>query len=310
MKNSKTILRAYGGAFKNYFKFSGRATRYDFWGFKLIDLAVTFVLSIFVALWSPVSILSGLYGLATIFPSLTLTSRRLHDVGRSFWWFWGSILLIVLTAVCGAMNEYAGEAALFFSILYILIVLATIIYSFYLLYLTCKKSSNSTKYGKPLKEDDVYVKRSKWFVATYFAIIATLILSVIAIAAYSQAMEKFKINKTSDQVSMLQTNIHELFKKSDSYNGLSVAFATEAGIIPDDMLSETQLVNPFGGLVGVMGQDNLFLIVYSDVPQEACEELSSQNWGASLVNLTYNFGEAQNCQQCVEQGCELGWVFK
>ena len=310
MENSKTILRAYGGAFKNYFKFSGRATRYDFWGFKLIDLAVTFVLSIFAALWNPISALSGLYGLATIFPSLSLTSRRLHDVGKSFWWFWLQLLLLVVTVACGAMNATAEEGSVVIAVLYIIVAFVTIIYSFYLLYLTCKKSSDNSKYGEPLKEDDAYVKRGKWFVVAYFAIIALLVLSVVGVAVYSQAMEKNKINKAADQVSMLQANIHELFAKSESYNGLSAPFAVEAGIVPQDMLGETQIINPFGGFVGVMGQENLFLIVYSDVPQEACEELSNQNWGESLVDLTYNFGEAKNCQECTKYGCELGWVFK
>lgn len=310
MENSKTILRAYGSAFKSYFKFSGRATRYDFWGFKLIDFAISSALSILAAFWNPIYFLSGLYWLATIFPSLSLTSRRLHDVGKSFWWFWGSILLIVLSSVCGAMSDYAGNDAVFFSVLYILVVLVTVVYSFYLLYLACKKSSGDTKFGEPLKEDDVYVKRSRWFIVAYFAIIAALILSVAVIAGYSKAMGKYKVNKAVDQIAMLQANVHELFKNSDSYDGLSAAFVVEAGAVPEDMLGETQLVNPFGGLVGVMGHDKMFMIIYSDVPLDACKYLSEQNWGNSLLEMSYNFGEAQNCQQCVEQGCELGWVFK
>ncbi len=310
MENSKTILRAYGGAFKNYFKFSGRATRYDFWGFKLIDLAVTFVLSIFAALWSPISILSGLYGLATIFPSLALTSRRLHDVGRSFWWFWGAILLIVLSFVCAAMSGYAGKDVVLLSVLYILAVMTTVIYSFYLLYLTCKKSSDDTKFGEPVSEDPTYVKQGKWFLIAYFGIIVASILSIALISGYSKAMEKYKANKTVDQIAMLQANIHELFKNSASYDGLSAAFVVEADAVPDDMLAEAQIVNPFGGVVGVMGYAKMFMIVYSDVPLDACKYLSEQNWGNSLLEITYNFGEAENCQECVAQGCELGWVFK
>lgn len=310
MEKSKNIFDAYISAFTNYFKFSGRATRYDFWGFRLIDFTIAAVLSIFAALWNPASVLSGLYTLATLFPSLAFTSRRLHDVGKSFWWFWGSILLIVLSSVCGAMSDYAGEDAIFFSVLYILVVLATIVYSFYLLYLTCKKSCDDTKFGEPLKEDDVYVKRSKWFIVAYFAIIAALILSVAVIAGYSKAIGKYEVNKAVDQIAMLQANIHELFKNSDSYDGLSAAFVVEAGAVPEDMLGGTQLVNPFGGLVGVMGHDKMFMILYSDVPLDACKYLSEQNWGSSLLEMSYNFGEAQNCQECVEQGCELGWVFK
>ena len=310
MEKSKNIFDAYVSAFTNYFKFSGRATRYDFWGFRLIDFTIAAVLSIFAALWNPASVLSGLYTLATLFPSLAFTSRRLHDVGKSFWWFWLSILLFILTAVCGAINTYAGDEIIAFTVLYVLMALATFLYSLYLLYLTCKKSSDNTKYGEPVNEEEVYVKKSKWFIVAYFGIIFALILSVAVIAGYSKATGKYKINQTIDQIAMLQANIRVLFANQPSYDALSPALAVEAGFIPDDMIGEEYLVNPFGGNISLFGAGKFFLIVYSDVPQDACETLSEQDWGNNLLEIVYNFKRARNCQQCVEQGCELGWVFK
>lgn len=75
-----------------YATFSGRARRSEYWSFILW----TFLLSI------PINILdtlvfnlsadeSGLFGgvftLLTILPNLAVISRRLHDTGRSAWWF-------------------------------------------------------------------------------------------------------------------------------------------------------------------------------------------------------------------------------
>jgi len=46
-------------------------------------------------------LLSGLFGLATLIPSIALGARRLHDINRSGWWqlLWltgiGGILLMV-----------------------------------------------------------------------------------------------------------------------------------------------------------------------------------------------------------------------
>ena len=310
MENSKNIFDAYISAFTNYFKFSGRATRYDFWGFKLIDLAITFVLSTLASLWNPFSVLSGLYGLATIFPSLAFTSRRLHDVGKSFWWFWGSILLVVLTVVCGAINSYAGGDVLVFSVLYILMFLATIVYSFYILYLTCKRSSDDTKFGEPVSEDPSHIKQGKWFFIAYFGIIVASILSIAVIAGVSSGTTAYKVNKAADQVAILQSNIRQLFVNEDTYNLLSPALAVEAGIVPEDMIGEDSLVNPFGGSVSLFGAGKFFLIVYSNVPQDACEKLSAEDWGSSLFEIVYNFKRAKNCQECAEQGCELGWTFK
>lgn len=50
-------------------------------------------------------ILSGLFSLATILPSIAAATRRLHDTGRSGWWqlLWllpliGMIILIIFLA--------------------------------------------------------------------------------------------------------------------------------------------------------------------------------------------------------------------
>ena len=57
--------------FTNYFTFSGRASRPEYWWWMLF----TFLVSII-----PLSIL------VTFIPSLAVTSRRLHDIGKSGWW--------------------------------------------------------------------------------------------------------------------------------------------------------------------------------------------------------------------------------
>lgn len=64
-------IRAY---FSNYFNFSGRASRSEFWWAML-----------FVTLISLIPIVNIIWSLATIIPSLSLTVRRLHDINRSGW---------------------------------------------------------------------------------------------------------------------------------------------------------------------------------------------------------------------------------
>ena len=58
---------------KRYFKFSGRASRTEYWTFMFISIWVeltTWGLGIFVI----------------IIPLLSVTVRRLHDINRSGWW--------------------------------------------------------------------------------------------------------------------------------------------------------------------------------------------------------------------------------
>ncbi|MEV7656968.1 DUF805 domain-containing protein [Streptomyces anulatus] len=94
----------YLGVLKNYAGFSGRARRKEYWMFVLFNFIVAVVLS---ALGAAIStqIPYYLYLVATIVPSLAVMVRRLHDTGRSGWWFFisfiplvGFIILIVFLA--------------------------------------------------------------------------------------------------------------------------------------------------------------------------------------------------------------------
>ena len=106
---------------KKYAVFSGRARRKEYWMFFLFNLIITLVLALIDSLmgtFSPqagLGLLSGLYSLAVLIPSIAVTVRRLHDTGRSGWWiliglipFIGGIVLLifmVLDSEPGA-NQY------------------------------------------------------------------------------------------------------------------------------------------------------------------------------------------------------------
>ncbi|OZS78468.1 hypothetical protein CF394_06845 [Tetzosporium hominis] len=76
---------------KNTFNFNGRARRKEYWMFALMTFVISFVLTmidIFAGLeFAPeVGILSTIFGLIILIPSLAVTVRRLHDTGRSGAW--------------------------------------------------------------------------------------------------------------------------------------------------------------------------------------------------------------------------------
>lgn len=66
--------------FSKYADFTGRAVRSEFWWWTLF----TFLVSLATGLLS--EMVSGLFSLATILPSLAVGARRLHDTDRSGWW--------------------------------------------------------------------------------------------------------------------------------------------------------------------------------------------------------------------------------
>ena len=98
--------------------FSGRSRRAEYWYFVLFNIIVGAVLALIDGLIGTttgvanVGILSGIYGLTILIPSIAVTVRRLHDIDRTGWWIFinlipliGPIVLLVF-AVTPGNNQY------------------------------------------------------------------------------------------------------------------------------------------------------------------------------------------------------------
>ncbi|MEQ5870363.1 DUF805 domain-containing protein [Sagittula sp. NFXS13] len=83
--------------FQNYIVFEGRANRGEYWKAWLGCFAGSIVFSL-VDFMLGIGVLSGLWSLAIIVPSLSIGARRLHDIDKSGWW-----LLIGLIPLIGAI---------------------------------------------------------------------------------------------------------------------------------------------------------------------------------------------------------------
>ena len=104
-------MNSYLKVWQNYSEFSGRSSRMEYWMFNLIQMliyglgyALIFAMAIssYFILTSIIVFLLGIYAIAYIIPSLALSVRRLHDVGKSGWLilinlipFVGVIILLV-----------------------------------------------------------------------------------------------------------------------------------------------------------------------------------------------------------------------
>jgi uncharacterized membrane protein YhaH (DUF805 family) len=115
-----TLGQAISTVFGKYAEFSGRAGRAEFWWWILFTALVSAGLNTIFTIWltaastaspffdgSPVgtSMLSGLWGVAVLLPTLAVAVRRLRDAGfdwgHIFWLllpFAGVIVLIILCA--------------------------------------------------------------------------------------------------------------------------------------------------------------------------------------------------------------------
>jgi uncharacterized membrane protein YhaH (DUF805 family) len=80
---------------RKYADFSGRARRKEYWMFTLVNFIIMLVLAFIEGLVGIAGIISGLYSLAVLLPAIAVTVRRLHDTGRSGWWFLIAFIPIV-----------------------------------------------------------------------------------------------------------------------------------------------------------------------------------------------------------------------
>ena len=88
-----------------YADFKGRASRRQFWMFVLYNVIAAVIVGLN-------AILSGLYSLALLIPSLAISVRRLQDIDKEWYWILisliplvGSIWLIVLYCQPGTPSD-------------------------------------------------------------------------------------------------------------------------------------------------------------------------------------------------------------
>ena len=72
---------------KNTFNYQGRARRKEYWYYILIASIIILIGFTLDGILDTPDTLSGLAGFILFFPSLAVTIRRLHDIGKSGWWY-------------------------------------------------------------------------------------------------------------------------------------------------------------------------------------------------------------------------------
>jgi len=150
------------------------------------------------------------------------------------------------------------------------------------------------------------------------------VLSVGGIAGYSKAMQKYRINKTIEQITLIAGNVRAFFGPQKNYIGADCngygcnatngcqsydvntdtapyngcPIIKKAKILPDEMITVNDgkimsITNPFGGVV-VLGStekidgssDNkAFFIELHEIPEEACIELATYDWTVAGAQL-------------------------
>ena len=110
---------------RQYTDFKGRARRTEYWMFTLVNVIISLSLVMIdgkmgVSIFDDIAYgyLTLFYSLAVFIPGLAVTVRRLHDIGKSGWWYLvglipliGGIWLLILLVTEGVPqeNEYGSN---------------------------------------------------------------------------------------------------------------------------------------------------------------------------------------------------------
>lgn len=103
---------------QHYADFNGRARRQEYWMYTLFNILALAVLVILTKISSVFGILYAVYALGTLLPSLAVSVRRLHDIGKSGWFvlislipFIGGLFLLYLLVQDSQQdaNEYGAN---------------------------------------------------------------------------------------------------------------------------------------------------------------------------------------------------------
>ncbi|MFA6662112.1 MAG: DUF805 domain-containing protein [Bacilli bacterium] len=139
----------------NYFNFKGRARRKEYWMFILYNLIFSIIIILVENMlnWNfkitigefpelQIGIISTIYSLFILTPSLAVMTRRLHDTGKSGFW------IFLLFAPYLSFIFYFNNSI--FNVIYSATTLVT--YFIFIRFLLTNSSPEINKYGKNPKE--------------------------------------------------------------------------------------------------------------------------------------------------------------
>ena len=126
------------------------------------------------------------------------------------------------------------------------------------------------------------------------------VLSTGGIAGYNKAMTKHKTNKTSELLVTLVTNIQNVTLRDKHYSSNLVTVAKKMKALPNNIISGSGLVNPFGGSIELGGfgtnadaVSKYFYVAMNGLPKDVCIELATSNYGNALIYAgSKDFSEA------------------
>ncbi|HBC1013451.1 TPA: prepilin-type N-terminal cleavage/methylation domain-containing protein, partial [Escherichia coli] len=117
-----------------------------------------------------------------------------------------------------------------------------------------------------------------------------LALSAIVISGvmyyYRAASDNNKTQSTVSEIMSIVSAVNGLYAGTSGYENLDESVIIKTSAVPENYKSAdgNDIIHPFGGTVetGNVISDNSFYIILNDIPEEACVNIASMNFGTQL----------------------------
>ncbi|EFF0542365.1 pilus assembly protein [Escherichia coli] len=136
---------------------------------------------------------------------------------------------------------------------------------------------------------------------------ASMVLALSAIVVsgvmyyYQAASDNNKTQSTVSEVMSIISAVNGLYVGTSGYTGLTKDVIMNTSAIPQNYKDGNKIIHPFGGEIEIGAATNgatKYFIVLKDVPQGACVNLASMNFGTSLAGA----GVGSNAVTAAKQG--------
>jgi uncharacterized membrane protein YhaH (DUF805 family) len=308
-KASNNIIDAYIRAYKNFFNFKGRTSRYDYWGFHLINFFVVILLYILSAYLAPnsessaknVLIFLNIYQFVILIPSLSAWVRRFHDTGKSVL-KWVLLPLVLCCLYMMWIENISVADKTFWEIVGFLAFVLWLITWF--VFLCRRGSAADNKYGPAIMEDS----SQRWKGLSIPILMVTLpfllALSMGIVGGYWRAMNKYQAEK-------IVPVIYSLLSEAKGENGAQPIVEDDFSWHDKAQLTGMFFTDPFGVKIEIKLSKGEYVITRSDVSFSLCMALSEYNWteNPDFVKMRINGGK--DCLSCKDaQTCKIEWIYK
>lgn len=296
---NRNIFQCYADCFRKYFQFSGRSSRYEYWSFYLVNVLIDLILAI-----PALEVIGAIYPFVAIIPGLAVCVRRMHDINKSGWKLFAPIGMfagiMIVAAFLSAVMEYAGVTNEIFKNIKTVFFVASgfvgifVLVGYYVYWMAKKGDDQANKYGPvPFVEEKKHLRVVHWGIGL---IITLPILGMLSVA-YTKALDKYDLQKTMDQVTLLYANIKEVYASEPNYNSLYTESAVAAGIVPEDMIDEEthQVLNVYKGNVYTVGEEENFAILFEQIPENICQSLGKLKDYPDVISASCHGCQSHRC---------------